>query len=113
WHKHDSAGAKVAAQRENGDKTMRWSFSEFLNLLDARSQCWGIVEIGSDDGFRMRVNGEVMFYAMISGRATVTGIGDDGIPLGAGETLNVIAGGAHAVRPHPEARLDVVEFLHD
>ncbi len=33
---------------------MRWSFSEFLNLLDARSQCWGIVEIGSDDGFRMR-----------------------------------------------------------
>jgi len=92
---------------------MRWSFSEFLNLLDARSQCWCIVEIGSENGFRMRVDGEVMFYAMISGRATVTGIGGDRVPLCAGETLFVIAGGAHAVRPNPQARLDVVEFLND
>jgi len=99
---------------------MRWSFSEFLNLLDARSQCWGIVEFGPDDGFRMRVNGEVMFYAMIEGRAIITGTGTgigigggDRVSLAAGETLIVVAGGAHAVRPHPEARLNVVEFLND
>ncbi len=92
---------------------MRWSFSEFLNLLDARSQCWGIVEIGSDDGFRMRVNGEVMFYAALEGRVAITGVGGDRIALAAGETVFVIAGGSHAVRPQPEARLNTVEFLND
>lgn len=92
---------------------MRWSFSEFLNLLDTRSQCWGIVEIGANDGFRVRVNGEVMFYAMLEGRATVSGSGGERIALEAGETVMIIASGAHAVRTRPDARLHAISFLNN
>lgn len=92
---------------------MRWSFSEFLSLLDARSQCWGVVEIGPDDGFRVRASEDVMFYAMLDGRATISGIGGERIMLDAGETAIIIAGAAHGVQPRPEARLHVVGFLDD
>lgn len=92
---------------------MRWSFSEFLNLLDARSQCWGVVEIGANDGFRVRANDEVMFYAMLEGRVTIAGIGGERITLEAGEVATIIATTTHAVRPRPDARLHIVEFLND
>lgn len=92
---------------------MRWSFSEFLNLLDTRSQCWGVVEIGPNDGFRVRANEEVMFYAMLDGRATLSGIGGERIALDAGETMMIVSSTAHAMRPRPDARLHAVEFLNN
>jgi AraC-like DNA-binding protein len=92
---------------------MRWSFSEFLNLLDTRSQCWGVVAIGPNDGFRVRANEEVMFYAMLDGRATIAGIAGERIALEAGETVMIVSTAAHALRPRPEARLHAVAFLDD
>ena len=90
---------------------MRWSLSEFLNLLQARSQCWGIVEFGARDGLRVRVSEEVMFYAMLEGSATISGIPDDRITLGAGETAIVISHSAHGIRAHPDTQLHRVDFL--
>lgn len=90
---------------------MRWSLSEFLNLLQARSQCWGFVEFGARDGFRVRVSEEVMFYAMLEGTATISGIAGGRLTLETGETAIVISHSAHGIRAHPNARLHRIDFL--
>lgn len=90
---------------------LRWSLSEFLNLLDTRSQCWGVVETGAQTGLRVRANENVMFYAMLDGSATISGIAGGRISLRAGEIAIIIANSTHAVRSHPEAQGQTVEFI--
>lgn len=90
---------------------MRWSLSEFLNLLHARSQCWGFVGLGAKDGFRIRVNDEVMFYAMLEGSAVISGVSGERVTLDPGDTAIVISDSAHGIRVHPDAQLHEVDFL--
>ncbi len=90
---------------------MPWSLSEFLGLLDARSVCWGTVELTRETGARIRPKGGVMFYAVIDGTCAVSGLGSAPIGLATGDVAIVVADTAHAVRASGEARIEPIDFL--
>ena len=92
---------------------MHWSLSEFLNLLHARGQCWGLVELGAGQGLRIRGGGTVLFYHVLAGEVTVTGDAAGPFALRAGESAFVVANAAHAVRTHDRAVLHTVPFLEN
>lgn len=92
---------------------VHWSLSEFLNLLETRSQCWGTVELDVGDGFRIRASEHVLFHTALGGRVSVAGMPGGDIVLKAQDTLIVLGGGAHALRTRPNAPTRVVEFLEN
>ena len=92
---------------------VHWSLSEFLNLLETRGQCWGTVELGVSDGFRIRPSEHVLFYTMLGGRVAVAGMPGGDVALADGDTLIVIGGGAHAIRTRPDASTRVIDFLEN
>jgi AraC-like DNA-binding protein len=92
---------------------MRWSLSEFLNLLHARSQCWGFVELGTNAGFRMRTGEAVMFYTLLEGTLTISGLAGEPLLLRSGETAIVLSGAAHALRVRPDCQIFPIQFLND
>lgn len=94
------------------DGTKHWSLSEFLNLLDVRGLCWGLVEIGVEGGFRVRANETVLFYAILEGTCTVSSPGGQ-VGLSSGDTLIITSGKAHAVRTHPGIEVNTIRFLND
>ena len=90
---------------------MRWSLSEFLQLLELRSQCWCFLDLGSAGGFRSAASTDIYFYAMLGGQATISGALDSPMTLSSGDIMLVISGHAHAVRTRPDSRTDTVAFL--
>ncbi|MBU6269197.1 MAG: AraC family transcriptional regulator [Sphingomonadales bacterium] len=92
-------------------RPMHWSMSEFLNLLHARGQCWGLVELGHNAGLRVRGDGMVVFHHVLAGDVTVTGGRGAVFKLYAGESAFVLANGVHALRVRPGAALHSAPFL--
>jgi AraC-like DNA-binding protein len=89
-----------------------WSLSEFLNLLELRSQCWCFVELGRSGGFAIPHNEMIMFYAVLDGTATLADPNAGDLHLATGEIVMILSGNAHAVRSE-HGHTKVLEFLHN
>lgn len=110
-HTPDQARQSRAWTRWGEGRPMRWCLSEFLNLLELRSQCWCFVDTGADSGVRAPASETVYFYAMLEGRAKLSGVPDGPVPLEEGAIAMVLSGNAHAIRPHADAETEAVPFL--
>lgn len=92
---------------------MRWSLSEFLNIVDLRSQTWCHVNLGARQGFRLPSSDTIFLYAVLDGEAEVAGLATDAGDLKAGDIVIVVARGPHVVRNHETARAVDLEFLSE
>ena len=90
-----------------------WSLSEFLNLLELRSQCWCFVEMGVSGGFSIPHSDTVLFYAMLDGSATIADPVSGDVELVPGDIMMVLSGDAHALRSRHGNTAPVHEFLHN
>jgi AraC-like DNA-binding protein len=90
---------------------MDWSFSEFLNLIELRSQTWCIVELAASGGFRIPRSEGVLFYAALDGPVTLSlSLGQSSV-LDAGDIAMVLSGEAHSIRGPQASTCDVLKFL--
>ena len=92
---------------------MKWSLSEFLNLVELRSQSWCTVEIGTAGGFSVPHNDAILFYAMLQGDARIADTAAGLIELHPGDIVMILSGDAHALRCRTGCRTKVLEFLRD
>lgn len=90
---------------------MRWSLSEFLNLVDLRSQCWCFIDMDSGRGFSLPSNEAIYFYAVLEGKAEVAGIADETLELSAGDIVMVLSGEPHTLRNHKQCQTADIDFL--
>lgn len=97
----------------NPTRYARWSLSEFLNLVELRSQTWCFVEMRQWGGFRIPHNDGILFYAVLEGSAQMVGATPDPLDLCAGDIVMVLSGNVHAMRSHRGSAPNVLEFLHN
>ena len=90
---------------------MRWSLSEFLNLVDLRSQCWCFVELDSGRGFSLPSSETIYFYAVLEGTADIVGIVDETLELTAGDIVMVLSGEPHTLRNAKQCVTADLDFL--
>lgn len=90
---------------------MRWSLSEFLNIIELRSQTWCYVGLSSDSGFKIPHNDGVYFYAALEGAADIAGLAGGTTRLRAGEVVMILSGEAHAIRDRPHSVTSSLDFL--
>ena len=90
-----------------------WSLSEFLNLLELRSQCWCFAEIGRSGGFAIPHNETILFYAVLKGTAWLADTSSGDTPLSTGDIVMVLSGDAHALRSEQGGTTKVLDFLHN
>jgi AraC family transcriptional activator of mtrCDE len=90
---------------------MAWSPSEFLGLLEVRGACWGQIRMGDATGIRVRPQGNILFYALLEGRAVLSAMGSAPLELSAGDIAIVLSNGPHALRSSATANAVKVEFL--
>lgn len=75
---------------------MKWSVSEFLNLIELRSQSWCFVDVAAA-AFSVPHNDAMLFYAVLQGRTEVVGVSGESCVLATGDILMVLSGEAHTV----------------
>lgn len=92
---------------------MSGTFSEFLNLLELRGASWCVAEMGVCTGFSLPQNEALFFYAALEGSVRIAGIAGGVINLEPGGVALILSGETHAVRNHPSARTDAIEYLRD
>ncbi len=97
--------------RERVFKPMKWSLSEFLNLIELRSQTWCFAGLHSAAGFSIPHGDGFYLYAMLEGRARLAGVAGKLIDLGPGDILIVLSGEAHALRSEASAPAPTFEYL--
>src|SRR5262249_43652239 len=85
-------------KRDMRHQPVVWSLSEFLNLVELRSQCWCFVELAATGGFRIPHSDAILFYAMLEGSAKLGGIGTGVVDLVPGNIVMVVSGETHALR---------------
>lgn len=90
---------------------MTWSLSEFIGLIDVRGVCWGVVEIGSENGFQVRAHDAAIFYAVTEGRATLQTAPGCFTSLEAGDCAIVLSKAMHAIRAAQANSVTSIEFL--
>ncbi|HEX7874111.1 MAG TPA: AraC family transcriptional regulator [Sphingobium sp.] len=90
---------------------MRWCLSEFLNLVELRSQCWCLVDLGEDNGIRSPSGDGVYFYAVLEGTAKLSGVPGSPLSLNPGDVVIVLSGQAHAIRTASDAPAETIAFL--
>ena len=90
---------------------MRWSLSEFLDLVELRSQAWCFVALDSASGFAVSHSEEISFYAVLDGEAIISGVTGGTIELRAGDIVMVLSGEAHSFRSHGKSTPAVLEIL--
>ncbi len=92
---------------------MHWSLSEYLNLIELRSQTWCIADLAVSAGFRIPHSEGVLFYAALEGSARLSwGAGQTAV-LQPGDIAIVLSGDAHSLRCHDSGAVDVLKFLAD
>jgi Cupin len=105
-------GQRPSSKDAFGLKDMRWSLSEFLNLIELRGQGWCFVNMGARSGFCLLHSEDVLFHAVLEGTARITsGIGQT-IGLKAGDIVIVLSGDAHAVRNHQGTSTEPIDLLN-
>lgn len=88
-----------------------WSLSEFLNLIELRSQTWCHVDMASTGGFRIPHSEGVLFYAALGGSARLSwGVGQT-LDLEAGDVAILLSGDAHTIRCSDNETAEVLTFL--
>lgn len=92
---------------------MKWTLSEFLNLLEIRGQTWCIAELGAAAGFSIPHNEVIYFYAALEGHVRLAGVTSEAICLGPGDVALILSGEAHALRTAAAGRAEILEFLRD
>jgi AraC-like DNA-binding protein len=90
---------------------MKWSLSEFLNLIELRSQSWCFVDLGPSSGFSIPHNEAIFLYAMLEGSASIAGVTGGGIELHPGDIVMILSGEAHALRNQEESPAAIFDFL--
>ena len=90
---------------------MRWSLSEFLNMVELRSQTWCFVELAAANGFSIPHNEEVYFYALLEGSANIAGVAGVTTELRAGDIVMILSGEAHALRNRRKSNVATLDFL--
>jgi AraC family transcriptional activator of mtrCDE len=90
---------------------MRWSLSEFLNMVELRSQTWCFVDLASAGGFSIPHNEEIYFYALLEGSANIAGIAGDAREMRTGDIVMILSGEAHALRNRKKCPAPTLEFL--
>jgi AraC-like DNA-binding protein len=90
---------------------VRWSLSEFLNLVELRSQTWCFVEMAAASGFKIPHNDAVYFYAPLEGSVSLAGASVGVVELRAGDIAMILSGEAHALRNQSQAETATLEFL--
>jgi AraC-like DNA-binding protein len=91
---------------------MNWSLSEFLNLIELRSQCWCLVDMADDAGLTVPHNEALIFHLVLSGSAWLAGVRGGDLELGAGDIAMILSGEAHSVRNPRCAKTNALEFLN-
>ncbi len=94
------------------DRAMRWTLSEFLNLIELRSQCWCLVDLGAEAGFNIPHSENLLYYACLEGQVRLDGLPGGSITIEAGEIVMLLNGDAHAIRTQQNASTEVLEFLY-
>ena len=92
---------------------MDWSLSEYLNLIELRSQTWCIVDLASSGGFRIPHSEGVLFYAVLEGSARLYSGAGQATALKAGDIAIVLSGTSHSMRPQESGSQQVLSFLAD
>ncbi len=92
---------------------MKWSLSEFLNLIELRSQSWCFVDMAQSGGFTVLHNEAILFYGVLAGKVTLSGVSGGAIEVFPGDCLLVLSGEAHALRGRGEAPAGILDFLND
>lgn len=91
---------------------MDWSLSEFLNIIEARSQTWCRVDIAPGDAFRIPRTSGVFLYYVTEGAVRISGPARTAIRLEANEYAFLLSNSAHVVRAGGgQAAPEALEFL--
>jgi AraC-like DNA-binding protein/mannose-6-phosphate isomerase-like protein (cupin superfamily) len=90
---------------------MRWSLSEFLDLVEVRSRTWCFVALDSASGFAVPHSEEICFYAVLEGEANIEGVTGGALKLRAGDIAMILSGEAHSCRSHRKSTPGILEFL--
>lgn len=93
------------------EENVRWSLSEFLNLVELRSQCWCYLTLDGVSGFSIPHNETVSFYAVLAGSAQLSGVSGGTLKLQAGDAVMILSGEAHALRTKTGSRVEALPFL--
>lgn len=91
---------------------MRWSLSEFLGLLEIRSQCWCEVDLGIHHGFSIRHSEAIYFYAVLEGETRINGVRIGSVELREGDIAILPSGDSHSVRFTDETSVQSLDFLN-
>lgn len=91
----------------------KWSLSEFLNLLELRSQYCCFVELNEDSGFSIAHNENINFYAVMEGTVYVYGSHGEVSSVSAGDIFVVLSGEGHAIRTQTAATTSSLEYLEE
>lgn len=92
---------------------MRWSLSEFLNLVELRSQTWCFVDLAVEAGFSVPHGEEIYFYYALEGIASIAGTSNGPVDLRAGDAVMILSGKAHALRTGKKSTVANLPFLAD
>lgn len=92
---------------------MKWSLSEFLNLIELRSQTWCFVDLCDPGGFRIPAGEFLYLYAVLDGQARLAGLPGGVVELCPGEMAIVLSGDAHALRTRGGEAVRPFDFLAD
>lgn len=92
---------------------MDWSFSEYLNLIELRSQTWCVADLAASGGFRIPHSEGVLFYAVLEGASRLSWGAGQVTTLRAGDIALVLSGDSHSIRCQESGPLDVLKFLAD
>jgi AraC-like DNA-binding protein len=90
---------------------LRWSLSEFLNLIELRSQTWCFVGLGHASGFKIPHGDAIYLYALLEGAASLAGVAGQPVELRAGDIVMVLSGETHALRNQGGAATSTLDFL--
>lgn len=88
-----------------------WTLSEYLNLIELRSQTWCIANLASSGGFRISRSEGVLFYAVLEGSVRLSSSAGQTATLDAGDIAIVLSGDSHAVRCQEGGPTQVLQFL--
>ncbi|MFT3965772.1 MAG: AraC family transcriptional regulator [Sphingobium sp.] len=92
---------------------MNWSLSEFLNLIDLRSQSWCVIELGNGSGIRLPHSDTVFFHAVLDGSARLSGITGEPLELKRHDILFSLSGCAHAIRTERQGHMHSIDLLNE
>lgn len=92
---------------------MNWSLSEFLNLIELRSQSWCMVDLGHASGIRLPHSETIFFHIVLEGSARLIGIEGETLGLNKHDIAIVLSGDAHTIRNDGQGETRSIELLSE